>query len=129
MEAGGTAMAGLTDQVRFALLKRNRRNPVYATNCKASNVNKESASKFEKIIRHLLPGYRMLDFASGTTYEELKFITEHYLESKKNEDIPIVAISHPKNFGISKEFEDYLKWIDSSSVVEFETTTDKFFWR
>lgn len=123
-----SAKAGFIAQLKFAYLKRKRNNPVYPQNSGVEFQMKESSSKFEKIKRYLLPAYRMLDFASGSTFEELKFITEAHIKVQK-ENSNIIAISHPKNFGIKNEFENYLNWCEKKENVEFEYKSEPYFWR
>lgn len=123
-----SAKAGLLEQFKFAYLKRQRGNPVYPENSGVKFYQKESVSKIEKIKRYLLPAFRMLDFASGSTFEEMKFITESHIKQQK-EDSNIIAISHPKNFGIRGEFENYLNWCDKKETIDFEYKNENYFWR
>ncbi|MEQ8560786.1 MAG: hypothetical protein RLN79_12080 [Cytophagales bacterium] len=123
-----SAKAGLLDQLKFAYLKRKRKHPVYPNNSEVRFYQKESSSQLEKIKRHLFPGYRMLDFASGSTFEELKFITEYHIK-KHSENSNIIAISHPKNFGVKIEFENYLNWCDKNDNITFEYKNEPYFWR
>ncbi len=123
-----SAKAGLLDQLKFAYLKRKRKNPIYPENSGVKFYQKESTSRLEKIKRYLFPGYRMLDFASGSTFEELKFITESHI-NKHSKGSNIIAISHPKNFGEKIEFENYLNWCDKKDNITFEYKSEPYFWR
>ena len=67
----------------------------------------------------------MFNFCDATSFEELKYMTERakgkYQNHLKTENIPIVAIGHPKTFGNEKEFEKYLRWATNKEYLEFST--------
>lgn len=124
-----SARSSFLNQIWFTWLKRSRKNRAYPENCHASGENTESSNIIEKFIRYILPGYRMLDFASGTSFEEMQFITTKFIQAKREQRAPIVAISHPKNFGTTSEFEKYMKWVQQHRSIRFESKSGPYFWR
>ena len=123
-----TAKCGISEQLRFTRLKKARKNPVYPENSGVEFHHKESTGIIEKFKRYILPAYRMLDFTSGSTCEEMIFITEKYIEKAVDGD-PIIAISHPKNFALINEFNYFLNFCQNHFEIKFEEKNKNYYWR
>lgn len=114
----------------FARLpKLFRLNEIYPEQLKEKKDNEDSKRLFTKIFKSPIFQSRsaMLNFSDGSSCREMKYITKDWLRrhSKSGENpIPMVAISHPKTFGVANSLEEYLEWITDRYNVEFCTMRD-----
>ena len=121
-----TAKVNLLRRMYYVGLKylhKIDRTPEKCTQLRDENENNASRSigSIKKLLRNK---YQMLNFSDATKSQEMIHICTRVMRKydKLNmEEIPIVAISHPKTFGNPKEFERFMHWLSQNEKVSFGT--------
>ncbi len=122
-----TIRSSYIKQLYLLIKSKLLRQAKFACGCEGSY---ESGSGFLKKISVLLSklsniNYSMLDFSVSSFDEMVEMSTQEYCESLYSRVIPLVAISHSKNFTAvsSVEFEKFLAWSSLREDVVFSTYT------
>ncbi len=118
-----TSDLGILDKINFKYQKVKYRNQFVPSGCKKDSRNGNQKSIISSLLKSLKEPW-MLNFSDGTSYIEMRRITETYMNkfSGINDNkVPIVAISHPKTFGVKGEFEKFLDWIDKQPNISNST--------
>ena len=122
-----TARLSSFESLYFKFLKLRYKSQILPKNCVRSKTEIYGNIGLKKKLSNIFNQQAMLNFSDGTSFKELKTITERVVqkfESKAADYIPLVAISHPKTFGYSAEFERYLTWADKIGKVTYSTYSE-----
>jgi len=118
-----TSELSIMDKINFKFQKLKYRSKFLPAGC-VKRLGKKGEKLKLKSFQKSIAGPWMLNYSDGTTYSEMRKITELYMMkfvgTEKN-PVPIVAISHPKTFGVRNEFERFLDWINEHSNISKET--------
>lgn len=102
-----------------------------ANGCSGSPVSRgrKKGGILSKLRRELKPQYKMLDFCGKNSFELMRRLTLSKIKSASSQDLPLVAIGHPKNFGNPAELRKYLAWCKEQSSIELPSLKSGSFWQ
>lgn len=113
----------------FISLKKGLSNN--ASGCSGSPVSRgrKRGGILSKLRRELKPQYKMLDFCGKNSFELMRRLTLSKIKSASGQDLPLVAIGHPKNFGNPDELKKYLDWCRDHSAIQLPNLRSGSFWQ
>ena len=119
----------------YRALKLARRTYKGPKGCTGKPVAAEIAKSTPKsLLVKVKGGSKMFDFCGGATFEEMRFMVNTAKRRfrdilKEGDDVPVVAIGHPKNFGTSKELNKLLLKMSKRKSVRLDKLSQKSFWQ
>jgi len=121
-----TVELSLLRRIYFLSLKillKIKRVPEYCTPLKVEG-SSSGGRKLNSLKRLVGNKYHMLNFSDATSSQEMIYICKSLMKKYNDsefEEIPIVAISHPKTFGNAEHFERFISWLSQQEKVSFGT--------
>ncbi len=109
---------------KYTLLKLWKKVPFKPEECEGTAASAPPQrgvwAKLLKLRQAFQSGHRMFNFTDGTTFEEMKFMTEAASRQYQDREgvVPIVLIGHSKTFGNEGEFEKFLEFITKRADIE-----------
>lgn len=118
-----SAPTPLVTNAAFLWMKSNRKIAFKPDGCSGTAIATEGKGKWRKILETITTSRKMFTFGDATPAEEMKYMVGRALREvhRMNVNLPVVAISHPKTFANTEDFDAFLAWCVGQKKVEFST--------
>lgn len=114
-----TAKIGFLKRLHGVYSKFSWKDGIFPDGCTRRTGDKNYIEKLSQASKRLMTNQAsMLNYSDGTSLAELKTITNKILKKYEANGLylPLVAISHPKTFGMSNSLHEFLNWTDSMKI-------------
>ena len=112
----------ISKKLQFLSLKKKRGIQMKPEGCKGSSLATAGKSKLSKIMEVMGEKKKMFTFGDATSCEEMIYFARRArkIALEGNQDqVPLVAISHPKTFANESELKKFLEWVSTSEGIVF----------
>lgn len=119
-----TTHVPLLKKLKFLGLKKSRGLELKPEGCTGSALASAGKTKLQKMKEVLGSGRSMFNFSDATSCEEMIYFAQQAIKryaSRRENLVPVVAISHPKTFANQAQFQRFLVWAAGHEKIEFIT--------